>query len=887
MTTTAVPKPERARAVGKRVAPRILAALTRRPALREILIILAFCLFTAILTWPYATRLRDAVVDPGDPYLVAWILWWDYHATFTDPLNLFHANIFYPLRYTLAFSEHCYGLALPFFPLFALGLHPLTVHAVAMFFGFALCGYGAFRLARTLTGSAGAAWVAGIVFAFVPFRFHLMSHLPYLFTVWVPLLFEALVLFVRGRTRKRAAWLGFTFFMTGLTTVSWFTLSLFPFALIAALLLTRYELWREREFWRRGGIALGVASLALLPFMLPYYIASKLYGFRRSIEEVKANSAWPIHWLSVENRNKLWFRMGEGITDGWRFKLFPGLLPILFSLAALLLQEPLESRASWADAKQSRRKWLAWLDAFIFFLIALSILTVGFDDTNAFGGFFNWVRTERALAALTIAIIARLCFSYPSFLRVEHANLVETIRSERRGDAFWVGIVLFVVGFCYSLGWNFFFYRILYDVLPLFKSMRVPTRGAMIAYLGIALLAGLGARRIANLLHESRPRVRCMWVYAALCALLLFELNGAPLGFMRGAVYPDAVTLRLKETRMRGGIVVLPAGGDFNHQYILRAADHARPLIVGTSGFNSPYETKIEEWTGAGTIHVGLFDLFEQIPASYVVIKNELIPPERRPDYEAFLMRAITSGRLRFINRFDGRDDLYAVVKTEPDARSEAALPFNTSVREWATLIENDPVNLVGTYRDWSRKIYHIHVVATGELPRYDEFIRDAESVGRGVFVGFEEQDRQFQDNANKFAEALTLRAEFKQRYDALDDAQYVERLIANAGLSLSDAERMSLVEDLKERRETRAGLLLKIADDPRFVALEHERSLVLLHFFAYLRRNPDDPPDGNMNGFNYWVAEVKKHGGDDLAKAFSASVERKAFSERDAGKEP
>ena len=126
----------------------------RLPVVRELLIILAFCGFTAVLTWPYVTRLRDVVVDAGDPYLIAWILWWDYHATFTNPLNLFHTNSFYPLKYTLAFSEHSYGIALFFFPLYAIGLTPLTVHAIALFFGFVVSGYGAFRLTRTLTGSA-------------------------------------------------------------------------------------------------------------------------------------------------------------------------------------------------------------------------------------------------------------------------------------------------------------------------------------------------------------------------------------------------------------------------------------------------------------------------------------------------------------------------------------------------------------------------------------------------------------------------------------------------------------------------------------------------------------------------------------------------------------
>jgi len=88
---------------------------------RECLIVLAFCLFTALLTWPYVTRLRDAVAEKGDPYLISWILWWDYHQTFTDPLHLFNANLFYPLKYTL-------------------------------------------------TGSSAPAWVAGIIFAFVRCR---------------------------------------------------------------------------------------------------------------------------------------------------------------------------------------------------------------------------------------------------------------------------------------------------------------------------------------------------------------------------------------------------------------------------------------------------------------------------------------------------------------------------------------------------------------------------------------------------------------------------------------------------------------------------------------------------------------------------------------------
>jgi len=63
-----------------------------------------------------------------------------------------------------------------------------------MLFGFAFSGFGAFRLARTLTGRAPAAWVAGIAFAFVPYRFHHIPHLSFVFAGWMPLLAEAVVL---------------------------------------------------------------------------------------------------------------------------------------------------------------------------------------------------------------------------------------------------------------------------------------------------------------------------------------------------------------------------------------------------------------------------------------------------------------------------------------------------------------------------------------------------------------------------------------------------------------------------------------------------------------------------------------------------------------------
>jgi hypothetical protein len=853
----------------------LVRRLVRIPVARELLIVIAFCLFTSALTWPYVTRLRNAVVDTGDPYLISWILWWDYHQTFTSPLHLFDSNTFYPLRYTLAFSEHSYGIAMLFFPLYALGLKPLTVHAIALFMGFALSGYGAFRLGRTLTGSAAVGWVAGIVFAFVPYRFNMMSQVAYLFSPWIPLLFEALVLFARERSRKRAMWLGCAFFMNGLTTISWFNLSLVPFVLAAAILLTRYGLWGEREFWRRGAVALGTATLLLVPFMLPYVLASRLYGFTRSIEEIKANSAWPTHWLSVEPRNRLWRRMGDSIPEGFKFKLFPGLLPILFSSAALLIPGDVAKQSgrllTEAGDRVSRQRWLRVLDAFIIVAFALSIPAIGFDRSDDFLGLFRYLTSELILGMLTVAVVARLCLAYPGFLLTPRSNLVETLRSRRRSDAFWLGLLLTVIGFCYSLGWNFFFYRLCYDLLPMFRSMRVVTRGAMMAYLGLALLAGLGVKHLAEVLSTRFPWLRARMVYTIACALLLCELNAAPMRFVRGEVNPDAVTLRLKQTPMRGGLVVLPAGGDFNYRYMLRSADHQKPLIVSTSGFNSPIEDRIENLTRSGSIQMELLDLFETVPASYVVVENKSIAPERKADYQEFLGRGVVSGRLRFINRFEGGSDLYAVVKTEPEARSEASLSIDLSIRDWAAKLDEDPVSLLGQSGDWSQKLYRIYMASSGAMPRYGEYLNDLKTIGRGVVLGSERQDQQFEENLRRFLEDWTNREAFTKTFAGLDNAQYVARLVSNAAVSIDPDQRAAMVTGLSNGQETRPTVLLKIVQDPRFIEQEKYRSLLLLHYFGYLRRNPEDPPDRDLSGFNFWL-----HHGDPtrLSAAFKDSPE-------------
>jgi len=173
------------------------------------------------------------------------------------------------------------------------------------------------------------------------------------------------------------------------------------------------------------------------------------------------------------------------------------------------------------------------------------------------------------------------------------------------------------------------------------------------------------------------------------------------------------------------------------------------------------------------------------------------------------------------------------------------------------------------------QRLYRIHRVSFGTMPRYKDFMSDLNEIAKGVRVGEVTQEEQLSKNLARLTEVWTRREPFAQEMGQLTDQQYVDRLIQNAGISLDFATRQDLATQLLEQRETRAGVLLKIVDEKRLTEKEAYPSLVVLHYFAYLGRNPDDPPDGDMRGFNFWVGDLERnHDPSKIAIAFQKSGE-------------
>ena len=850
----------------------------RRPFARELLIFIGFCGLTAVMTWPWILHLRDAVADKGDPYMIAWTLWWDFHQTFHHPLHLFDANVFYPYRYTLAFSENDYGIAMLFFPLFALGLRPLTVHAIATFFGFVFSGYGCFRLTRTLTGDEKAAWLAGIIFAFIPYRFHVLSHLHYLFAGWLPLVCEALILFARQTTWKRATWLGAAFLMNALSCVSWFIMAIVPLGLtLLFLLFVNKDLVRSRAFWLRGAAAMTGALLLFSPFLITYYRVSVLYGFRWEPWEFAYNSALPIHWLRSDSRNKLWHNLGAWIPRGQM--LFPGLLAPLFALAALRLRQEHQAIANM------KRYLIRALDVAIVLAALIAVIGMGYDDIiiRVFGVRIirlNQRSATHALVVIIVAAIIRLAICLPSIVnRIRETwNLNKEINRLRGQSAIAIGLIWMVWGFLASLGPNFFLYRWLLKYVLLFQSMRFPSRNAMICYVGLAVLGGIGGARIASRLqHRFRFKQLQALTLIVIAGMIMFELRAAPLHIEKGEVEPSVLALRLKNTPMKGGIVELPSVTDqARHFYMLRAADHQKPLVNATSSFVSPLTDEINKAT-EGKIDSKFMDLLEQVPTSYLVIHNSRLRVDEHPFYERFLARHVMSGRLRFVNRFDADADLYAVVRNEPGATSEAPLPFQTTFRDWRTEIGRDPVNLLAQ-PDSGQALYRVMLVSSGTMPRYSDFMPAIDVVAALVDLNSDDASTEAEQNLNQFAARLVQQESLKE----LDNRGFVTRLVHNTNVPFDEWEQDRLVQGLDSGGQTRVEVLLKIANDARLIEMQQDRSLLLLHYFAYLRRNPNDPPDRNFTGFNFWLQELSEHhNAGKIATAFQDSIEFHAIKQR------
>jgi hypothetical protein len=300
---------------------------------RSATVALLFVGLTVAMTWPQAASMGSRVHDSDDPLLSIWRLSWIAHIVPIDPVHLFDGNIFYPEKRTLAYTDSVLLQGAAGAPLIWAGVSRVTTYNIVLLLSIALSGWAMWRYALHLTGDAGAAIVAGIIFAFVPYRFDHYNHLEMQATVFLPLTLLFFDRFVDSGS-KRDAWLTMASFVAQVYSCIYYSIflatALIPIALIY---LWRTSPERRIALARTIALPLVVALIAAAPYAITYS-ANRLSLGERLDRDVLLYSASLRNYLATPEWNV--------IHGGWsrRFGqperlLFPGAIAIALAIAGL------------------------------------------------------------------------------------------------------------------------------------------------------------------------------------------------------------------------------------------------------------------------------------------------------------------------------------------------------------------------------------------------------------------------------------------------------------------------------------------------------------------------------------------------------------------------
>jgi len=294
--------------------------------------VVLFTGLTAGMTYPQIRHMSDAVHDPGDPLLNLWALSWIAHQLPIAPARLFDGNIFTPERWTLAYSETLLAPAVVAAPLLWMGISRILVYNLVFGAGFISSGVATAFLVRDLTRCAGAAIVAGVIFAYLPFRFDHYPQLQLQHAEWIPLALWAFHRTMNTGRLRDGLWLGI-FIVGQILSCMYYGIYLASYLVVVggALMLSDIAVARARLPLLAAGVALAV--ILLVPVGRAYLGAREAVG-ERGAGEISARSATWRHYLATPASNHLhgWSADRFGAPER---KLFPGLVAVALATVAL------------------------------------------------------------------------------------------------------------------------------------------------------------------------------------------------------------------------------------------------------------------------------------------------------------------------------------------------------------------------------------------------------------------------------------------------------------------------------------------------------------------------------------------------------------------------
>ncbi|MBA2524602.1 MAG: hypothetical protein H0V18_02295, partial [Pyrinomonadaceae bacterium] len=149
-----------------------------------------------------------------------------------------------------------------------------------------------------------------------------------------------------------------------------------------------------------------------------------------------------------------------------------------------------------------------------------------------------------------------------------------------------------------------------------------------------------------------------------------------------------------------------------------------------------------------------------------------------------------------------------------------------------------------------------VYQEAFGRLPTLREFLFDVQNLNQGVIIGQPGAVDRLAQNRQAFLDNFVNREEFQSRYTGVSNSAFVDALFTNAGVdpNTEATTRDAILAGLNNGTVTRQSALVQVGNTRSVFNALYNRAFVLMQYFGYLRRNPSDPPDGNLAGFNFWV---------------------------------
>ena len=636
----------------------------------------SYAVITLVMTWPLLPGIaRDVPGDLGDSLLNMWILGWGAEhvprvATGQLPLaDFWNANIFHPEPLALSFSEHLFGQVLQILPIYHLTGNLILSYNLLFLSSIFLSALGMYLLTADLLGDSPnarrAAFVAGLLYAFVPMRIAQVAHIQSVSSQWMPF---ALYGFRRFLVAPGPAWslarlkplAGGT---AALLMQNWscgYYLIFFAPVAVAFVLhqIVSNRLVREWRVWASFGVAALLVGLGTLPFLVLLYLEGlRVHGIERPFGEVVRFSADVFSYLTAPEALILWGRWLQTYPKP-EGELFFGVVPIALAVVAVL-----ESAAAIGTIRfeTTARRLLAWLiGAFI------TVQLVGFVAILLTGGFITSVlglpvranNPARLLMGVALGCIVLLGLS---------ADLRKIAREAARSPLM-MALVLTLFAMWMSLGPlpqvkgqtlpALGLYGWFYEHVPGFDGLRVPARYAMVGAVFLSIVAAYGAAAILQ--RVGRPAL----ISTSIAVLFLIEAAFVPMPLNHtwgdGLVMPPArVEPAAKAPSVYRALAAMPESrvitefpfGDpaWELRYVYYSTVHWKRLVNGYSGaFPRGYHVRAARLQRLADNPDEAWQVLRDTGTTHVIVHTDAFQPGGAQEIELWLSQRGAALKGRF-----------------------------------------------------------------------------------------------------------------------------------------------------------------------------------------------------------------------------------------------